>query len=130
MTDPPGAADERLDMLLTSASPEVGALVRRARAIIREQIPHAVEEVDLPDRLVGFTFIPGTIKGLIVAITLQKTYVNIMFARGVELMEVDSAGLLEGSGRLARHVKVRTPDQLDLPELRALILEAAVRTPR
>jgi hypothetical protein len=130
MTGPPGPEDGLFDTLSSSASPEAAALARRARAVIRQLIPDAVEEVDLPDRLVGFTFVPGTIKGLIVAITLQKTYVNIMFAKGVELMELDAARLLEGTGKVARHVKIRTADQLDLPDLHALILEAALRTPR
>jgi hypothetical protein len=93
-------------------------------------IPDAVEEIDPADRLVGFTFIPGTIKGLIVAITLQKTYVNLMFSKGVELLPLDAAGLLEGTGKLARHIKVRSAATLEQPAVRTLIEQAADRTPR
>ena len=122
--------DEAFGQLLSGSSAEVRDLATRARAFIKAVLPDAVEEVDPPDRLIGFTFIPGTVKGLIVAITLQRTYVNIMFSKGVELIELDPAGLLEGTGKVARHIKVRSAAQLDQPELQALIEEAAARTPR
>ena len=122
--------DEAFAALLAGSTADVGDLATRARLLIKTTIPDAVEEVDPPDRLIGFTFIPGTIKGLIVAITLQTNYVNIMFSKGVELTELDPAGLLEGTGKRARHVKVRSAGDLDRPELRALIEAAATRTPR
>lgn len=132
MTQTPGSED--LDRawveLLSGSSPAVRDLATRARVLIKSAIPVAIEEVDAPDHLIGFTFEPGTIKGLIVAITLQTTYVNIMFSKGAELTALDSAGLLEGAGKVARHVKVRTADQLDQPELRALIVAAATATAR
>ncbi len=132
MTQTPGAGDvdRAWAELLSGSSPEVRDLAISARALIKSAIPDATEEVDAPDHLIAFTFAPGTIRGLIVAITLQKAHVNIMFSKGVELLALDSAGLLEGTGKVARHIKVRTADQLVHPELRGLLEAAAAATPR
>ncbi|TQV78047.1 DUF1801 domain-containing protein [Exilibacterium tricleocarpae] len=49
-------------------------------------------------------------------------HVNVGFFRGAEL--VDPAGLLEGSGKYMRHVKLRPESDIDAAALRQLI-EAA-----
>ena len=49
-------------------------------------------------------------------------HVNVGFYRGSELE--DPSGLLEGSGKLMRHVKIRPGDGLDEPCLRELIATA------
>jgi hypothetical protein len=110
--------------------PEVRDLAVRARALMRELLPDAAEEIDTKPPLLGYTYRPGTYKGLILALMPQKSYVNVVFSKGVELLELDSAGLLEGTGKVARHVKVRDQERLDHPGLRALVTAAAARTPR
>ena len=98
--------------------------------MVREIAPDASEEVDEEARLIGFTFVPGTYRGLFVAVAPQKTYVNLMFARGAELTALDRGGLLEGTGKVARHVKLREESDLERAGLRELIEAAAGRTPR
>lgn len=52
------------------------------------------------------------------------------FSRGTSL--TDSTGLLEGTGKNLRHVKLKTSEQVRDPNLRKLIVEAAAlnrRTP-
>ncbi len=48
-----------------------------------------------------------------------SAHVNVGFFRGAEL--VDPAGLLEGTGRYMRHVKVRPDSYVDASALAALI---------
>src|SRR2546429_7883834 len=84
---------------------EVRELAMRARELMRELLPDAAEEIDTKPPLLGYTYRPGTYKGLILAIMPQKGYVNVVFSKGVELLELDSAGLPEGTGQVARHVK-------------------------
>lgn len=48
-----------------------------------------------------------------------KTHVNVGFFCGAELP--DPAGLLEGTGKFMRHVKLRPEHQVDAAELRKLI---------
>ena len=49
-------------------------------------------------------------------------HVNVGFLRGSELP--DPAGLLEGAGKLGRHVKLRPSEPIDSEALAALIAEA------
>lgn len=122
--------DTQFDELLTSYPPEIGVLAVEVRDRIRGLIPDATEEFDGSDKLIGFTFTPGTYRGLILAVSPQQRWVNIIFSKGVELLEHDTAGVLEGTGKQARHIKVRSTEQLAQAELQALVEEAARRTPR
>lgn len=51
-----------------------------------------------------------------------KNHVTFGFLRGTAL--VDPKGLLEGTGKSLRHVKLRTVEDLKKPELKKLIVEA------
>lgn len=98
--------------------------------VVVKDVGQAIEEVDPEARLNGYTHAPGTYKGLVAAIALHRGHVNIMFSRGAELVAIDDAGLLEGTGKRARHVKVRETAQLEDPALAHLLAEAARATPR
>jgi hypothetical protein len=121
---------DELTQLLLPFGPEIRQLAIELRDLVREVEPEALEEIDLSAKLIGFTFIPKTYKGLFAAISLQRSHVNLMFSKGVELMEMDTTGLLEGTGKKARHIKFRDRDRLTDPEVRKLIAAAAERTPR
>ncbi len=113
---------DTLDAFLIPYQPAVQDLARHARDLMLAAMPDAIEQFDPSARLVAYGF-DRTYRGLVCGITLQKSYVNLMFARGTELP--DPAGLLIGTGKRARHVKIQRLDELASPELRAL-LEAAV----
>ena len=53
---------------------------------------------------------------------VHAAHVNIGFYRGADLS--DPAGLLEGSGKRMRHVKLRPGDEIDEGALEALIVAA------
>ena len=53
-----------------------------------------------------------------------KAHVNVGFFRGAEIADPD--GLLEGSGRFMRHVKLRPEDEVDAGALLKLIETAYV----
>jgi len=111
-----------VEALLAAYPPEVQALARRARALILEVFPDAIEMVDGPARLIGYGT-DRTVRGLVCGIALQRDYVNLMFARGTELP--DPAGLLAGTGKRARHVKLRRVEDVGHPAVRDL-LDAAL----
>ena len=123
-------SETEVEVLVADADERVAAIFVRLRALVGRLVPDAVEEPDPSARLLGFSFQPGTYKGLIVGIAPHGAHVNLMFARGAELVDVDDAGLLEGTGKRARHVKLRDVAEVDRAELAALIEEAARRTPR
>jgi hypothetical protein len=58
-------------------------------------------------------------------IVVYRDHVNLMFPRGVDLK--DPRGLLEGSGKAMRHVKMLSPADIDRPGVRALIRQARKR---
>ena len=51
-----------------------------------------------------------------------KAHVNVGFFRGAEI--ADPAGLLEGTGKLMRHVKLRPDREVDEKALKSLIENA------
>jgi hypothetical protein len=51
-----------------------------------------------------------------------RAHVNVGFFRGAELP--DPGGLLEGTGRMMRHVKLRPAEGVDATALRGLIRSA------
>ena len=108
-------------IFLANYQPEVQTLAREARTLILELMPNTIELIDPSANLIAYGLDRGY-KGLICGITLFKTYVNIMLAQGASLP--DPHGLLKGTGKLARHIKVTQTTDLTSPAIRAL-LEAA-----
>ena len=111
-----------LDAFLAPYTPAVQDLARRARELILTVMPDTIEQFDPSARLIAYGF-DRTYRGLVCGITLQQGYVNLMFARGAALP--DPAGLLTGTGKRARHVKIQRPDDLAAPALRTLLNAAA-----
>ena len=55
-------------------------------------------------------------------IGVQKSHVNLGFYHGASLN--DPGGLLEGTGKKLRHVKVRNVTEAENPALKGLVVEA------
>lgn len=118
--------DERktVEGFLAPQSPEVRDLMMRARALIMSAMPHAVEVVR-PGRN-AITYATGDkMAEWLIYIAPFKSRINIGFLRGTELP--DPRRLMEGTGKLLRHVKIKSVEDLESPALRDLI-EAAVAT--
>ena len=106
--------------LLGRHSPPVAALAGRVYALVLDVYPDAVVTVDGND--IGFGRTTGY-TGLVFTLAPHTKHVTLGVAGGATMP--DPAGLLEGAGRVHRHVKIRSDADLDRPELRAL-MEAAV----
>jgi hypothetical protein len=115
-----------VEQFLAAYSPEIRELAWKVRALVLEVFPDAIEQLDPPAKLIGYGFDRGY-KGLVCGVALHKAHVNLMFAQGTELP--DPSGLLAGTGKRARHVKIQRPGDVDHPAIRAL-LEAAVARKR
>lgn len=81
---------------------------RRLHDLILRTVPHPVEEPDPAGTLIGYTFQPGTYKGLIVAIAPHTAHVDMMFSKGIERLDTDDGGGLEGTGRKTRDLSSAT----------------------
>ena len=106
-----------VDAYVRAQPKELRDTLEAARRMVREAAPHAVETMKW-----GAPTYVG--HGNIVALMAHKAHVNLQFYRGAELADPD--GLLEGTGKGMRHVKVRHARDLANPALKSL-LRAAVR---
>ena len=122
--------DSQWESVLTASSPEVRDLAIGAQALIAETVPDAQTEVDSGSRLLGFTYRPGTYKGLFAGVAVHAKHVNIMLSRGAELADGAGGELLDGTGKRARHIKVTSADQLGDPRVAELVTSAAALTRR
>lgn len=110
------------DALLTDHGPEVRAIFGALTALVREAMPDANEQLDLPDHLLAFGFGPpgGTrLRDFAVALIPHRAHVNVQLADGALLD--DPTGIIEGTGKRIRHVKVRTPAAASEATLREII---------
>ena len=100
--------DEQVDEFLRPADPDVAAITRAVRAKLLGMFPDAIETAEGGELGLGFD---RGYAGLVFTVSPQRGYVNLGVARGASLD--DPAGLMEGRGRVHRHVKIRDADQLD-----------------
>ena len=115
--------ESEMDNFLQAFPEAMRDLVNQTRALILEIMPDMLEQCDPSARLIGYGT-DRTYHGLVCGIVIQKAYLNLMFARGVELPDPEHH--LQGSGKRARHVKIQTAADLHQPGVRAL-LSASLR---
>lgn len=113
-----------IEAFLAAYTPEVRAVALRVRDLVLQVAPGLIEEVDVPAKLIGYSK-DRTYKGTLCVIMPLKSAVNLGLARGADLP--DPAGLLAGTGKRARHVKLARVEDVDDPALRALLEEARAR---
>ena len=111
MADPvPGAAS--VEAYIASASEFARPICTKLREIVRKAAPKLEE---------GIKWRSPNYKGngLVCSIGAFKEHVNVGFFLGALLD--DPAGLLEGTGKRGRHVKLRPGREIDSPALARLI---------
>src|SRR3954464_8251257 len=104
-------------------TPEIQSIAMQARELIFSMMPDAIEQVNIGNQNTTY----GT--GLKMAdqvfyISAHKAHVNIGLF-GAELP--DPAGLMEGTGKRLRHVKMRKLEDVNQPALRELLDVALAR---
>jgi len=123
---------------LSKHTPEVKALVQRTREIVRETNPDAVETVNpghgnlayCSRSTIGMSEAGVAAKddALFHAklwycyIAPFKSYMNLGFLLGAELPDPD--GLLEGTGKMLRHIKIRSIEDVERPGVMRLLIAA------
>jgi hypothetical protein len=97
-------------------TPELRPVVTLLRKLMRENAPDATEDIKY-----GIPMWTGTYAFAFLNPT--KTVITFGFSHGVHL--TDRYGLLRGRGKWARHVKLRSIEDANLPALRSYIKQAA-----
>jgi hypothetical protein len=107
-----------VDRLLAEHTVELQAIERALRTTIRTAFPVAIEQVDFANKLIAFGR-SMKIRGLLFAIIAHKSHVNLQLADGAALP--DPQGLIEGTGKRIRHVKIRSVEAASSPAVVAIV---------
>ena len=118
--------DREIEEFLGAYTHEVQMIARKLRELVIQVEPDILEQIDFPGRLIGYGF-ARTYKDTICVIMPLKAGVNLGFPRGIDLP--DPQGLLVGTGKRARHVRLSSAEEANQPALRDL-LEASARLTR
>ena len=114
--------------VIADASGEVRQIAHTVRALLADVMPNITEVPWGHQKTVGYGIGPKKMSEHFCYLAPQKDYVNLGFMYGAELP--DPEGLLEGSGQLMRHIKIRSLDDLKRPAIRNLIEAASVHLPK
>lgn len=114
---------EQLGGFLAKYTPEVAAQAVEALERLRAHVPGAVEMVydNYNALVIGFGATEKASEAVL-SIAVMPRWVDLCFLSGAKLP--DPAGLLKGSGTVARHVVLGGPADIDTPAVRALIAHA------
>jgi hypothetical protein len=112
------SVDAQLDELLSGTSPEMAAVARELRAVVAAALPDGTEQVDFGNRLLAIGR-SMKMRDLLFAIIPHSAHVNLQLADGIDLPNPD--GLIEGTGKRIRHIKVRSIEAARSAPVRAAI---------
>jgi hypothetical protein len=107
------------DDFLASYSNDVQHLTRQTRALIFDVMPDVSEHVYPAMKVIRYGLQGNKMAGLALHLMPTKAGVSLGFHHGTRLP--DPEGLLEGTGKNLRHVKLRKPEDVAAPALRALL---------
>jgi hypothetical protein len=110
--------------LLSAYAPAVRDLALAARSFVLKMIPDISEQVDAKARIIGYAY-GAKHDDMVCMLMPTKAGVNLGVAYAMELP--DPAKLLEGTGKLHRHVNLMGKADLESPALKSLIQAAIAR---
>ena len=106
---------------LASYPPEVRDLVWKLRALVFEVIPNVLELVDASDKMIGYGLSPKW-ADIMCVIAPYTSHVILMFGKGRELR--DPEGMLKGTEKHVRYIKIMEASDIEAPDLRTLLENA------
>jgi hypothetical protein len=103
---------EALREVIARVHPQHEAIYLGTHDLVLEAVPDTHYSVDLVDGSIGYGARQFGYGGWgMAALSPHRGWVSLFFMKGVQLS--DPEGLLEGSGKLMRHVKLRSVEALE-----------------
>ena len=96
--------------ILQPFTPEVKKIATEIRALIFDVYPDVIEVPWVVQKIIGYGTGPKKMSEHFCWIQPNKAHVNLGFNYGAELPDPEK--LLEGTGKLFRHVKMRTVEDI------------------
>ena len=110
-----------LDSFLASYSREAREIALCLRNLVLDVFPQAIEQIDPKSGIIAYGF-NKTNNAIVCAIAPHMKHVNLLFSRGTSLP--DATKMLVGTGKQARHLKIKAEAETEDPALRLLLKEA------
>ena len=118
--------ERQLSEFIEKFTPEMGKLIRAARAKMRGFMPHALELVYDNYNFFVIGYGPSEKAGeAIFSLAAQAKGLSLFFLQGAKLP--DPHKLLRGSGNVVRSIRLESADALDDPKVRRLMDIALTR---
>jgi hypothetical protein len=108
--------------ILQSASPELRRICESLRRLIASLHKDSIEIVWPRQKIASFGVGPKKMTQHYAYIAVLNSHVNLGFYHGASLS--DPSGILEGTGKKLRHVKLHDADSAKDPEISALLRAA------
>lgn len=112
-----------LETYLETLSPEIRDLALKTRALVQATLPELGEHVHLGWGSLIYGMTDGKMSGAVCYVAGHKRDVNLGFYKGATLP--DPEGLLAGTGKHMRHVKIKQASDLERPALVELLRTAS-----
>jgi len=112
----------QLDLFLSSYSRETREIVLCLRGVILGVSPDLAEQIDSKSGVIAYVFGGMSETDRILTIVPHMKHVNLLFCRGAELP--DPSNLLVGTGKEARHVRIKSEEQTQNLAFLMLLTEA------
>lgn len=112
------------DELMGMIEPDFRPICTTLRDIITRNHPDCVEIIWERQRIASYGVGPKKMTEHYAYIAPHKNHINLGFYHGAVLADPD--GLLEGTGQMLRHVKIRDVKSAENPRIDALIAEAII----
>lgn len=111
--------------MLKPYAPAVRTLAAGLRAVVRSEVAPCYETIYDAGYTIALLYGPSArVSEGICYISVHRKHVNLGFQRGSLLANPD--GVLKGDGAWMRHIQVKSPADLDRPELRTFLRAACV----
>jgi hypothetical protein len=122
---PGNDAERQLASFLAKYTPEISAQAQEIRARMRAKYPSALELVYDNYNALAIGYCPSEkTSEAIFSIALFPRWVSLFFLQAKGLPDPDR--ILKGSGNVAKHVVLKSADDLEHPSVRALMHEAVL----
>ena len=119
-------SEEQLASFIAKFTPEVAALARLILAAMRARYPTAIELVYDNYNALAIGFGPSEkTSQAIFSVAVFPRWVSLFFLQGKQLP--DPEGILQGSGNVARHIRLPSAGRLDELSVKNLMEEATAR---
>jgi hypothetical protein len=115
--------NETFTSMVEPLDPGVRSLAVKTRELIYSVMPGVVEVPWPRQRIIGYGVGPKKMTEHFCYISLHKNHIDLGFNYGSELP--DPEGLLEGTGALFRHVKIKQTADVEKPALLTLLEKAS-----